>query len=90
MLYAEWKDVIRRGNLFRVVWVFYPGHDRVAGNERADVLTGEAVVGESITLDPPTVMATLTEWFNNNKCCIFPHPGHCDREGLQSWLWHGI
>ena len=31
------------------------------------MLAGEAVVGEPISLDPPTVMATLTEWFNNNR-----------------------
>ena len=60
MLYDEWKHLIRRSNLSRVVWIFCPGHAGVAGNERADVLAGEAVVGEQIALDPPTVMAALT------------------------------
>ena len=54
MLYDEWKHLIRRSNLSRVVWIFCPGHAGVAGNERADVLAGEAVVGEPIALDPPT------------------------------------
>ena len=43
----------------------------MAGNERADVLAGEAVVGEPIALDPPTVMAAITEWFDNN-CVVAP------------------
>ena len=33
----------------------------------------EAVVGEPITLDPPTVMAPLTEWFNNNRFVVPYH-----------------
>ena len=73
MLYDEWKHLIRRSKLSRVVWIFCPGHAGVAGNERADVLAGEAVVGEPISLDPPTVMATLTEWFNNNRVVAPSH-----------------
>ena len=73
MLYDEWKHLIRRSNLSRVVWIFCPGHAGVAGNERADVLAGEAVVGEPIALDPPTVMAALTEWFDNNRVVAPSH-----------------
>lgn len=35
-------------------------HAGVAGNARADMLAGKAVVGEPISLDHPTVNATLT------------------------------
>ena len=50
----------------------------MAGNERADVLAGEAVVGEPISLDPPTVMAT--EWFNNNRVVAPSHTMYIVRE----------
>ena len=53
MLHVEWKEAIRSSNLTRVVWIFCPGHAGVAGNERADELAGLAVVGETVTLDPP-------------------------------------
>ena len=73
MLYEEWKHLIRRINLSRVVWIFCPGHGGVSGNEREDVLAGEAVVGEPITLDPPTVMAAPTECFDNNRVVAPSH-----------------
>ena len=56
-----------------VIWIFFPGHAGVVGNECADMLAGEAAVGEPISLDPPTVMATLTEWFNNNRVVAPSH-----------------
>ena len=73
MLHAEWKEAIRSSNLARVVWIFCPGHAGVDGNERADELAGAAVVGETVTLDPPTVLATLTEWFNTNRVTAPSH-----------------
>ena len=63
MLYAELKDMIRRSKLSRAAWIFCPGHTGVAGNERADVLASEAVIGELISLDPPTAMTT--EWLSH-------------------------
>ena len=67
MLYADWKEAIRCRNLYRVVWIFCLRHAGVAGNERADKLAGEAVLEEAVLLDPATVIATLTEWYNNNR-----------------------
>ena len=49
MMYTEWKEMIQSSNLSRVVWIFCPGQAGVAGKERADVLAGEAVVGELIS-----------------------------------------
>ena len=71
MLHA--KEAIRSSNLARVVWIFCPGHAGVDGNERADELAGVAVVGETVTLDPPTVLATLTEWFNTTRVTAPSH-----------------
>ena len=73
MLHAEWKEAIRSSNLARVVWIFCPGHAGVDGNERADELAGMAVVGETVALDPPTVLASLTEWFNTNRVTAPSH-----------------
>ena len=36
-------------------------------------LAGAAVVGETVTLDPPTVLATPTEWFNTNRVTAPSH-----------------
>ena len=71
MLYAE--DMIRRNNLSEIVWIFCPGQAVVTGNERADVLAGEAVAGEPISLDHPTVMVTLTKWFDNTRVIAPSH-----------------
>ena len=74
LLYADWKESIRSAsNLARVVWIFCPGHAGVAGNERADKLAGEAVLGEAVPLDAATVIATLTEWYNNNRVVAPSH-----------------
>ena len=55
------------------MWIFCPGHAGVAGNERADKLAGEAVLGEAVPLDAATVIATLTEWYNNNRVVAPSH-----------------
>ena len=60
MLY-DWKELMRSSNLSRVVWIFCPGHADVAGNERADMLAGETVLGQAVPLDLVTVIATLAE-----------------------------
>ena len=73
MLYADWKEAIRGSNLSRVVWIFCPGHAGVVGNERADKLAGEAVLGEAVPLDPATVVSTLTDWYNNNRVVAPSH-----------------
>ena len=77
MLYADWKEAIRGSNLSRVVWIFCPGHAGVVGNERADKLAGEAVLGEAVPLDPATVVSTLTDWYNNNRVVPPPIPWMC-------------
>ena len=59
--------MIPRRNLSTAVWIFCPGHVGVAGNEWADVLAVKAGIGELISRDSPSVMATFTEWFNNNR-----------------------
>ena len=50
-----------------MAWIFCPGHAGVVGNERADKLAGEAVLGEAVPLDPATIVSTLTDWYNNNR-----------------------
>ena len=49
------------------MFFFCPGHAGVAGNERADKLAGDAVLGEAVPLDPATVVSTLTDWYNKNR-----------------------
>ena len=39
----------------------------------ADKLAGEAVLGEAVPLDAATVIATLTEWYNNNRVVAPSH-----------------
>ena len=70
MRFNEWKDMIPRRNLSTAVWIFCPGHVGVAGNEWADVLAVKAGVGEPLSRDSPSVMATFTEWFNNNLVVV--------------------
>ena len=52
---------------------FCPGHAGVAGNERSGNFAGEAVLGEAVPLDPATVVATLTDWYNNNRVVAPSH-----------------
>ena len=67
MLYADWKSTISASSLERIAWVFCPGHAGVNGNERADKLAGDAETRGTLVLDPPTVMASVKEWFNDNR-----------------------
>ena len=73
MLYADLKEAIRGSNLSIVVTMFCPGHASVAGNESAEKLAGDAVLGEAFPLDPTTVVAMLTDWYNNNRVVAPSH-----------------
>ena len=42
-------------------------HAGVNGNERADKLADDAMTRGTLVLDPPTVMASVEEWFNDNR-----------------------
>ena len=81
-LYDEWKHLIRGSKLSRVVCIFCPGHAGVAGNERADVLAGEAVVGEAISLDPPTSWPPSLSGLITIVWLHLPTPWTCEREGM--------
>ena len=61
MLYTDWIDLIYAGHIEKLNWIFCPGHSGVIGNERADTLAGQAQIGGEFTLDPPTVLANVTE-----------------------------
>ena len=63
MLHADWVAAINQSNLQCVRWIFCPGHAGVRGNERADALAGEAENESTLTLDPPTVLALVSEHF---------------------------
>ena len=64
LLHADWITSIRQSNLQCVRWIFCPGHAGVRGNERADALAGEATNESTLTLDPPTVLALVSEHIN--------------------------
>ena len=59
LLYADWVTLISRSHLQSITWLFCPGHSGVLGNERADKLAGDAVIGDRMTLDPPLVLSTV-------------------------------
>ena len=61
MLYADLKQHINDNNFNSVRWIFCPGHAGARGNERADELAGPAQIGGTLTLDPPTVLASAHE-----------------------------
>ena len=73
MLYADWKSTISASNLERIAWIFCPGHAGVSGNERADRLAGDAATRGTLVLDPPTVMASVEEWINDNRVVSESH-----------------
>ena len=62
MLYADWVALIREGGIELLKWIFCPGHAGVIGNERADFLAGQATIGGTLTLDPPTILANVNEF----------------------------
>jgi len=57
MHYADWKPLITASQFesITVTWIFSPGHAGVLGNERADVLAGEAITKDNFIMDPPAV-----------------------------------
>ena len=59
LLYADWVTLISRSHLQSITWLFCPGHSGVLGNERADKLAGDAVIGDRMTLDPPLVLSAV-------------------------------
>ena len=61
LLHADWVEAIKHSNLQCVRWIFCPGHAGVRGNERADALAREARNESTLTLDPPTVLALVSE-----------------------------
>ena len=73
ILYADWKSTISASNLERIAWIFCPGHAGVSGNDRADRLAGDAATRGTLVLDPPTVMASVEEWINDNRVVSESH-----------------
>ena len=67
LLHTEWVASIRQSNLQSVRWIFCPGHAGVLGNERADALAGEASNECNLTLDPPTVLALVSEYLDTSR-----------------------
>ena len=67
LLHTEWVASIRQSNLQSVRWIFCPGHAGVLGNERADALAGEASNECTLTLDPPTVLALVSEYLDTSR-----------------------
>ena len=59
--YADWKPIIQASQLESITWIFSPGHAGVLGNERADVLAGEAEVKGNLIMDPPAVRAAVQD-----------------------------
>jgi len=65
MHYADWKPLITASQLESITWIFSPGHAGVLGNERADVLAGEAVIIKGdLIMDPPAVRSRY------KRCCL--------------------
>ena len=47
------------GYIRSIVWIFYPGHSGVRGNEAADRLAGEATVGDDIKANRADILGRL-------------------------------
>jgi len=58
---------LRQSNLQFVCWIFCPEHAGVLGNERADALAGEALNECTLTLDPPIVLALVSEYLDTSR-----------------------
>lgn len=58
---------MRGTNIQSMSWIFCTGHAGVAGNEAADTLAGEAVVGDSVLMDRAEIIAKLAETLKNEK-----------------------
>ena len=67
MHYADWKPLITASQLESITWIFSPGHAGVLGNERADVLAGEAVIKGDLIMDPPAVRAAVQEMLSATR-----------------------
>ena len=67
LLHTEWVASIRQSHLQSVRWIFCPGHAGVLGNERADALAGEALNECTLTLDPPIVLALVSEYLDTSR-----------------------
>ena len=57
----QWLVSLARSTLAKIIFIFVPGHAGVRGNERADRLAAEAVVGNGQAMDRADVMSALRE-----------------------------
>ena len=55
------KTIQDTKTIFRLQWIFCPGHAGVKGNERADQLAGAAKIEGVLTLDAPTVIGLVCD-----------------------------
>ena len=79
LLHVDWITSIRQSSLQCVRWIFCPGHAGVRGNERADALAGEATTESTLTLDPQTVLALVSEQIDLTRVDT-DYTTHCLKE----------
>jgi len=55
----EWVRCIENSRLVRLTWIFTPGHAGVRGNERADMLAGDATIRDDLCWSEADVLENL-------------------------------
>ena len=60
-LRREWMDAIRNSPLRSIKWIYCPGHAGIGGNEKADQLATEAVVGGTVGLDKTEIVRLVED-----------------------------
>ena len=67
LFYTDWLSLIRRSQLQIIIRLFCRGRSGVQDNERADKLAGDAVTGDSMTFDPPIVLAVVKDDLHSRR-----------------------